>query len=185
MNNRTLLIVAALVVVAALYIGSVYNSLVAGNVGVDAQWAQVESQYQRRLDLVPNLVNSVQGIMAQEVEIFTAIAEARTRYAGAVGPEAQAQAANEFDSAFARLLVVMENYPELRSTETVVSLMSQLEGTENRIAVERMRYNELVRTYNVSVQTFPRAFIASMFGFGPRTMFEADLGAENAPEVSI
>lgn len=185
MKSPTLWIVLAVIVLSALYLGLTYNGLVATNEAVDAQWAQVESQYQRRLDLVPNLVNSVKGIMAQEEEIFTALADARTKYAGAVGPEERAQAANGFDSAFARLLVVMENYPQLRSVETVQSLMAELSGTENRIATERMRYNELVRDYNVSVKTFPRMLIASLFGFGPRTMFEADLSAEVAPEVNL
>ncbi len=185
MKSPTLWIAAGLVLLGGFYVGSVYNGLVASNEGVDTQWAQVESQYQRRLDLVPNLVNSVKGIMAQEQEVFNALAEARTRYGDAVGPESRAQAANEFDSAFARLLVIMENYPQLRSVETVQSLMAELAGTENRIAVERMRYNELVRAYNVSVKTFPRTFLASMFGFGPRTMYEADLGAEIAPEVQL
>lgn len=185
MKSPLLWTVIGLLLFIGLYFGLTYNGLVAANEGLDAQWAQVESQYQRRLDLIPNLVNSVKGIMAQEEEIFTALADARTKYAGAVGPEARAQAANGFDSAFARLLVVMENYPQLRSVETVQSLMAELAGTENRIATERMRYNELVRDYNVSVKTFPRMFVATMFGFGPRTMYEADLSAEVAPEVNL
>jgi len=159
--------------------------MVAMNEGVDAQWAQVESQYQRRLDLVPNLVNSVKGIMAQEQEVFTAIAEARTRYAGAATTDAKVAAATEFESAFARLLVVMENYPQLRSVESVNALMAELAGTENRISVERMRYNEAVRDYNVSVKTFPRTLVASWFGFVPRTMFEAEERAAEAPEVNL
>jgi LemA protein len=185
MKSPTLWIVVGLVVLAGLYLGSAYNGLVASNEGVDAQWAQVESQYQRRLDLVPNLVASVQGIMKQETTVFTALAEARTKYGGAGTAETKAQAANEYDSAFARLLVVMENYPQLRSVETVQSLMAELAGTENRIAVERMRYNELVRAYNVSVKTFPRAWVAGMFGFDVRTMYQADLGADVAPKVQL
>ncbi len=178
-------VVLGIVVIVALYIGGVYNGLVSSNEGVDAQWAQVESQYQRRLDLVPNLVNSVKGIMAQEDEIFTALAEARTKYGGAASSDEKAAAASEFEGALGRLLVVMENYPQLRSVEAVQSLMTELAGTENRISVERMRYNEHVRDYNVGVKTFPRSFLASMFGFGPRTMFEAAEGADTVPEVQL
>lgn len=185
MKSPILWIVVAIVVVVGLYLGSVYNGLVTMNEGVDAQWAQVESQYQRRLDLVPNLVNSVKGIMTQEQEVFTAIADARTKYAGAGGADARAAAANEFEGAFARLLVVMENYPQLRSVESVNALMAELAGTENRISVERMRYNEVVRDYNVSVKTFPRTLVASMFGFGPRTMFESEEGGDTAPVVDL
>lgn len=176
---------AAIVIVIGLYIGGVYNSLVKSNEGVTAQWAQVESQYQRRFDLVPNLVASVQGIMKQEKEVFTALADARTKYAGAQTPDAKAAAAGELETSLGRLLVVMENYPQLRSVETVTALMAELAGTENRISVERMRYNEMVRDYNVSVKTFPRSFLAGMFGFGPRTMFEAKAGTDTVPEVKL
>jgi LemA protein len=172
-------------VVAAFYIGGVYNGFVKGNEGVDAQWAQVESQYQRRFDLVPNLVASVQGILKQEQKVFADIAEARTRYSGAATPDAKAAAAGQFESALGRLLVVMENYPQLRSVEAVQSLMAELAGTENRISVERGRYNEIVRDFNVSVKTFPATFVARMFGFGERTMFEAVDGAEVAPQVEL
>ncbi len=178
-----ILIVLAVLVVA--YGGIKYNGLVKSSESISAQWAQVESQYQRRFDLIPNLVNSVKGIMTQEQEIFTAIADARSRYAGATTPDAQAAAAGEVESSLARLLVVMENYPQLRSVETVQSLMAELAGTENRIAVERMRYNELVRDYNVSVKTFPGSLIAGVFGFDPRTLFEAQTDADTAPEVNF
>ena len=177
--------VIALVVIIGAYMGSVYNGLVKSNEGVDAEWAQVESQYQRRFDLVPNLVASVQGIMKQEQTVFTALADARTKYSGAITPDSKAAAASDFEGAFGRLLAVMENYPQLRSVETVQSLMAELAGTENRISVERMRYNEMVRDYNVSVKTFPRSMLAGMFGFSVRTMFEASVGAENAPQVNL
>lgn len=182
---KSLLWIVAVVAVIGLYVGSVYNGLVRTNEGVTAQWAQVESQYQRRFDLVPNLVSSVQGTMKQEKEVFTALADARTKYAGATTPDAKAAAAGQLETSLGRLLVVMENYPQLRSVETVQSLMAELAGTENRISVERMRYNEMVRDYNVSVKTFPRSFIASMLGFGPRTMFEAKSGADVVPEVKL
>lgn len=178
-------IIIGIVVIIGLYLSSSYNSLVKQNEGVTAQWAQVESQYQRRLDLIPNLVASVQGAMKQETAVFTAIAEARTRYAGAGTPDAKAAAATQFESAFSRLLVVMENYPQLKSIDTVQSLMAEVSGTENRVAVERMRYNEMVRDYNVSVKTFPTSLLAGMFGFAPHTLFEAQVGAENAPKVQF
>jgi LemA protein len=172
-------------VLMGLYLGGKYNGFVSSNEAIDAQWAQVESQYQRRFDLIPNLVNSVKGIMNQEKAVFTAIADARTKYAGATTPETRAAAAAGLEGSLARLLVVMENYPQLRSVETVQSLMAELAGTENRISVERMRYNEVVRAYNVSVKSFPGAFIASLFGFAPRTMFEAAEGAAQAPTVNL
>src|SRR3989338_9085941 len=178
-------IIGIVVVLILGYGASKYNNLIRSNEAIDAQWAQVESQYQRRFDLIPNLVNSVKGIMAQEQEGFTAIADARTRYSGAATPEARASGASAVESALGRLLVIMENYPKLRSVETVQSLMAELAGTENRIAVERMRYNEEVRDYNVRVKTFPGSLIAGMFGFGERTMFEAVTGAEAAPTVSL
>lgn len=190
MNNSSrgmaaLWILIGVVVVLALYLGAQYNSFVRANESVDTQWAQVESQYQRRFDLIPNLVASVQGIMTQEQEVFGAIAEARTRYAGAGSSDERAAAAGQLEGALGRLLVVMENYPQLRSVETVQSLMAELAGTENRIAVERQRYNEQVRDFNVKVKTFPGTVIAGLFGFDARTMFEAAEGAEVAPRVEL
>ncbi len=144
--------------ILVIYGFSTYNSLITLNENADA-----ETQYQRRFDLIPNLVESVKGIMEQEKEVFTAIAEARTRYAGATTPDARAEAATQVESALARLLVIVENYPELRSAESVTTLMSQLEGTENRISTERTRFNEAVRNYNLKVMRVPSSIIASMF----------------------
>ena len=192
MNTETIkgwltwpVIIIIVLVLAVLYVGGKYNGFVRQNEAVTTQWAQVESQYQRRFDLIPNLVSSVQGAMKQEQAVFSAIAEARTRYAGATTPDQKAAAATQVESAFGRLLVVMENYPQLKSVDTVQSLMAELSGTENRVAVERMRYNETVRDYNVSVKTFPSSLIAGMFGFASRTMFEAASGAEVAPKVNL
>jgi LemA protein len=178
-------IIIAIIVLLAFYVGGKYNSFVRQNEAVTTQWAQVESQYQRRYDLIPNVVSSVQGAMKQETAVFTALAEARTRYAGAATPDQRAAAAGQVESSLARLLVVMENYPQLKSIDTVQSLIAELAGSENRVAVERMRYNETVQSYNVGVKTFPGALIASMFGFAPRTMFEAQSGAEVAPKVNL
>jgi LemA protein len=162
-----------------------YNSLVSKDQAVEAQWGQVETQYQRRFDLIPNLVNSVKGLMAQEQAIFNAIAEARTKYGAAATVNEKAEAASQVESALGRLLVVMENYPEIRSTEAVINLMDELAGTENRISVERRRYNELVQQYNTSIKTVPTNFIAGMFGFGPKAYFESVSGADAVPKVEL
>ncbi|MCX6820331.1 MAG: LemA family protein [Candidatus Adlerbacteria bacterium] len=178
-------IVGIIIVLVVLFGLSKYNTLIKGNVAVDTQWAQVESQYQRRFDLIPNLVNSVKGAMKQETAVFGAIAEARTQYAGAQTPETRAAAANQVEGSLARLLVVMENYPQLKSIDTVQSLIAELSGTENRVAVERMRYNDTVAAYNINVQTFPGSMVAKLFGFAPRTLFKADAAAATPPTVNF
>ncbi len=162
-----------------------YNGLVRTNAGVDNQWAQVEAQYQRRFDLIPNLVSSVKGILKQEQAVFGEIAEARTRYSGATTVSDKVAAANQVESALGRLLVITENYPQLKSSDTVQTLMAQLEGTENRISVERMRFNDNVTAMNVKVQGFPSSIIAKIFGFGPRELFKAAEGAATAPKVDL
>lgn len=164
---------------------SSYNSLVRMNEGVGTQWAQVETQYQRRFDLIPNLVASVSGVMKQETAIFTAIANARQGYAGARTANDKAVAAGQLDSALSRLLVITENYPVLKSNESVQTLMSQLEGTENRISVERMRYNDMVKDYNIKVKSFPGSLLAKMFGFEVKSPFEAVKAAATAPKVNL
>ncbi len=174
-----------LVIILSLVGVGIYNSFVTKSQAIDAQWAQVETQYQRRFDLIPNLVNSVKGIMAQEQTVFLQIAEARTRYAGSITPAERTEAANEVESALARLLVIMENYPQLRSIEAVVNLMDELAGTENRIAVERGRYNTAVRDYNIMVKTIPTNLIASLFGFSQRQYFESYEGADLVPSVDF
>ncbi len=181
----TLFVVLGVVVVLGGWMMSSYNSLVAMNEGVDTQWAQVETQYQRRFDLIPNLVASVQGSMKQEQAIFTAIANARQGYAGARTVDEKAQAAGQVESALGRLLVITENYPVLASNANVQSLMAQLEGTENRVSVERMRFNDVVKDYNVKVKSFPGNMLAKMFGFEVRKMFEAEVGADKAPKVEL
>lgn len=162
-----------------------YNRFVMMGQAVDGQWAQVETQYQRRFDLIPNLVNSTKGFMEQEQEVFGKIAEARTRYANAQTVNDKVVAATQVESALGRLLVIMENYPQLKSNETVRQLMDELAGTENRIAVERRRYNDQVRTYNTSVTLIPGKFFAMLFGFGPREYFQSVEGSEVAPKVEL
>ncbi len=187
MSKSKMIWIGAVVVIVLIlgYSWTTYNSLVTTNENVDNQWAQVETQYQRRLDLIPNLVNSVKGIMSQEQTVFGAIADARTRYAGAITVNDKAIAASQVESAFGRLLAVMENYPELKSAENVQTLMAQLEGTENRVSVERKRFNDMVRDFNLMTKRFPSSVIASMFGFSEKAYFESAPGAENAPAVEF
>ena len=173
------------VVLIALYAFSTYNSLITLNVSADTQWKQVETQYQRRFDLIPNLVETVKGIAKQEQKVFGDIAEARTRYSGAVSTDDKAKSASQMESALGRLLVIAENYPELKSSDSFQTLMSQLEGAENRVSVERGRFNEVVRNYNLKVMRVPSSVIASIFGFDDRAYFNAEAGAEKAPEVKF
>ena len=182
MLKKILIAVVVIVVVYGLFS---YNSFVGKNESVDNQWAQVESQYQRRFDLIPNLVNSVKGAMGQEKAVFDSIAEARTRYAGAKTVDEKAAAAGQVETSLARLLAVMENYPTLKSIDAVQNLMVELAGTENRISVERKRFNDSVRVLNVAVKRFPSNLIAKIFSFGERAYFEAVEGSENAPKVEF
>jgi LemA protein len=184
MKRSTLIILAVLAVLVLAGVG-MYNRLVTANQAIDGQWAQVETQYQRRFDLIPNLVESVKGIFEQEKTVFTALADARTRYGGAATVDEKAAAAGQVESALSRLLVIMENYPQLRSAENVTALMDELAGTENRVAVERGRFNEKVRDFNTMVLRFPTNLFARMFGFEQRNYFEAAAGAETAPKVEF
>ncbi len=183
--NKTLLVILVIVIIVGGYVWSFYNGLVGLSQKVDGQWAQVENQFQRRFDLIPNLVSSVQGAMKQEQKIFKDLADARTKYAGAKDTNAKAAAAGEVEGAFARLLVVMENYPQLKSMEAVQQLMAQLEGTENRIAVERGRFNDSVRDYNTRIIQAPGNILARMFSFSVKTYFKAAEGSNIAPKVQL
>ncbi|AOT71295.1 LemA family protein [Geosporobacter ferrireducens] len=182
---KVIIVIAVILLVLGGLYGSTYNTLVTRSEQVDAQWAIVESSLQRRFDLIPNLVESVKGAMAQEQEVFGRIADARARMAGAGTVDERVAASNELESALGRLLVVMENYPQLQSIGTVNRLMDELAGTENRINVERNRYNEAVRTYNLAIKTFPRNLFAGMMGFETRHYFEAAEGAQEAPRVNF
>lgn len=187
MKKGTIIIIVVLVVIGGLIFsvfGS-YNRLVSLDESVNTQWANVESKLQRRYDLIPNLVESVKGAMAQEQEVFTAIADARARLAGAGDVSERVEASNQLEGALSRLLVVVENYPELRSNQNVTALMDELAGTENRISTERDRYNGVVREYNEATRRFPTNILAGMFGFEQRPYFEATQGAEVAPQVNF
>ena len=183
--KKTLIAIGVVILLLVFYGWTSYNGLVNLKETATAQWQQVETQYQRRLDLIPNLVESVKGIMKQEQAVFTALADARAHYAGATTVNDQAQAASEVESSLGRLLAVVENYPTLASAQNVQDLMTQLEGTENRVAVERQRYNIDVQAYEVAIKTFPRSVFASMFGFTDMQYFQAQAGAENAPQVKF
>lgn len=173
-------------VLILLLIGiSYYNSFVSQTNQTEAQWQQVEVQYQRRVDLIPNLVESVKGIMKQEQKIFGDVTSARAKYTGATSTESKVRAAGELEGTLSRLFAIFENYPQLKSDQTVLKLQDEIAGTENRVAVERRRYNELVQNYNISVTTLPGKLFASIFGFGPKTYFEAAPGSENAPKVEF
>jgi LemA protein len=171
-------------VLGSFFIGS-YNNFVTLEQKIDGQWAQVETQYQRRFDLIPNLVNSVKAVLEQEQKVFGDIAEARTRYSGASNTDEKAAAATELEGALSRLLVIVENYPQLKSNETVQRLMDELAGTENRIAVERQRYNTVVQDYNTQVSRFPGNVLGGMFGFQKKTYFESKEAAAEPPTVDL
>ena len=191
-----LAVVAVVAVVGILAVGQ-YNGLVGAEQHVEEAWAQVENVYERRAALIPNLVATVKGSAAFEQETLTAVVEARSRV-GQLSTQASEQILNDparfaefqkaqdgLSSALSRLLVVVERYPELQSTAAFRELMTQLEGTENRIAVARGRFNEVAQDYNTAIRVFPASLIASMSGFGPKAMFQADEGASRAPKVEF
>ncbi|OGG06030.1 LemA family protein [Candidatus Gottesmanbacteria bacterium RIFCSPHIGHO2_02_FULL_40_24] len=183
--NKIWIGIAGVFLLIAVSLFGTYNNLVGKSTVIDGQWAQVETQYQRRFDLIPNLVNSTKGFLEQEKEIFETIAQARTQYAGARTVDRKVETAGELDSALSRLLFIIENYPNLKSNETVAGLMDELSGTENRISVERRRFNELVQEYNITVKRVPTNIIAKMFNFSLRPYFEAGTGAETPPKVEL
>jgi LemA protein len=182
-GSRVMMMVIVLAAVASS--GCSYNRFVTQEEAIKTQWAQVENQLQRRNDLIPNLVETTKGIAQQEKDVFGQIAESRAKLAGAQTPDQTIQAANEQSAALARLLVIVENYPQLRSNEQFARLMDELAGTENRIAVERMRYNERVQEYNVSRRSFPSNITASIFGFKEYPVFNAPPEAERVPRVDF
>lgn len=192
-----LIAIVAAVLVFGLYLMSVYNGLVGSEQAVEAQWAQVQNVYQRRADLIPNLVASVKGAANFEQTTLTQVIEARSRV-GQMTPQATAEILNDpakfaqyqkaqdsLSSALSRLMVVVEQYPQLKAVQAFQDLMVQLEGTENRIAVERRSFNEVAQDYNTRIRRFPAALFAPMMGFKPRPYFQATAGAETAPKVDF
>jgi LemA protein len=165
--------------------GCSYNRLVGQDEAVKAQWAQVENQLQRRNDLIPNLVETVKGYASHEATVFADIAEARSRLLAAQSPADTMQAANQQTSALGRLLAIAENYPQLKANEQFNRMMDELSGTENRIAVERMRYNERVQEYNTFRRQFPSNLTAMVFGFQEHPLFDAPTEAQQVPSVQF
>ncbi len=197
---KTFLIIVAviLVIIFSVYrfFAGNYNQMVSLDETVKGQWGQVENVYQRRLDLIPNLVATVKGYASHEESVLQQVTEARSRAGGVMNisdevlndPEAFSrfqEAQSELGGALQRLLMITENYPDLKANTNFLALQDQLEGTENRIAVERKRYNDVVKTYNVFIKQFPRVFIANMYGFSEKAYFSADAGAQNAPTVEF
>lgn len=191
-----IVLVAIVAMAAGIYgwVKGTYNGLVERSQGVSAQWANVENQYQRRADLIPNLVATVKGYAAHEQATLEGVTDARARATQVridfddLNEETlakYAQVQGELSSALGRLMAVSEAYPDLKANRNFTDLQTQLEGTENRIATERRRYNDAVQAYNVYVQQFPRNLIAGMFGFTPKTFFAAEAGAERAPKVEF
>ena len=190
-----LLVVLVVALIGVVYVTGIYNSLIGLDQKVQAQWGQVENTYQRRADLIPNLVETVKGAAAFEQDTFTAVTEARAKVgqvqvnAGQLTPEALTQfqqAQDGLSSALSRLLVVVEKYPELKATEAFKELQAQLESTENRITVERMRFNETAQAFNTKRNRFPAAIIAGFFSkFAEKSYFKAQAGAETAPKVKF
>lgn len=182
-------IVVGVIILAVILFASgtdSYNKLVSLKQGVDAKWAEVENQYQRRADLIPNLVETVKGFTKEESTVFGDIANARAGLLNAHGPEAKIAANGTLDSAFGRLLALTENYPQLKSNEQFLRLQDELSGTENRISVSRRRYNQTLQDYNTFVRMFPNSIWAGMLGFHENSAyFEASAGAKTAPSVKF
>ena len=191
----TLGIIIGVIVLFFAFFGGTYNQLVTAEEGVNEAWAQVENVYQRRIDLVPNLVATVKGYASHERETLQGVVEARSKISKMNissdvinDPNKLAQfqkAQGALSSALSRLLVVVERYPDLKASQNFLALQTQLEGTENRIAVERRRFNQAARDFNTKIRVFPKNFIAGMFGFSKKTYFAAVEGAETAPKVSF
>ena len=192
--KKSTIILIAVIAIATIWGVSAYNGLVKMDESVNTAWSNVENQYQRRADLIPNLVNTVKGYAAHEKETLEAVMAARSKAtqmtvdADNLTPEKLQEyqkAQGEIGAALGRLLAITENYPDLKANQNFMELQAQLEGTENRISVERRNFNEVARTYNTSIRTFPKNILAGMFGFDKRPYFEAEEGANKAPEVKF
>jgi LemA protein len=194
-KNLIWIVLLGLVILLGVWIFGTYNSLVSKEGGVNGAWAQVENQYQRRFDLIPNLFETTKGLAEQEKAVFQGIADARSKVgqiqltADALNDEKALanfeKAQSELGSALSRLLVVSENYPNLKSDQGFLNLSNQLEGTENRISTERMRFNEAVTTYNISIKKIPTNIIASIFGFEAKALFKSTEGSDLPPKIDF
>jgi LemA protein len=180
--------VIVVLIAVAIFFGvlvNIRNNMTAKNVKVDQEWSQVQNVYQRRLDLVPNLAEAAKAYLKLEKDIFKSIADARAGIAAAKTPSELDNATKEVNSFIRDFRVVVEDTPELKASETIRDLMNQLEGTENRITVERQRFNEAVGDYNTYIKMWPQSIIASRYGFTPREFFQAESGAEKAPDINL
>ena len=179
-------IVVVVVLLAIFFsIKGTYNRLVSLDEGIKGAWAQVENQLQRRYDLIPNYVETVKGYAAHEKEVLMGVTKARSQVGAATDVKDKIAANNELTSALARLLVVVERYPDLKANQNFIRLQDELAGTENRIAVERRRYNEAVKTYNITIRSFPTNILAGMFGFSQAEFFQVPEAAKEAPKVKF
>lgn len=183
--NKSVWIILAVVAVLVGAMVSSYNNLVTMNENVNGKWSQIENQLQRRADLIPNLVNTVKGYATHEQQAIQAVADARAKLSGAQGPVAKAEANGELNNALSRLLVIAENYPNLKADKNFRALMDELSGTENRLAVARKEYNESVQGYNTTIRSLPASLYSGAFGFGPKEYFKADEGAKQVPQVKF
>jgi len=195
MNKKTLIILG-IILIAVIYGVKMYNGMVQREETVKEKWSQVENVYQRRFDLIPNLVNTVKGYATHEKETFLEVTEARAKAGGTFKMSDKVlndpaafqkfqQAQSSLGSALQRLMVVVEKYPDLKANQNFLALQDQLEGTENRIAVERKRFNEVARNYNVYIKKFPKVMFARMFGFTEKMYFKSNEGAETVPKVEF
>lgn len=187
-GTKVLIGIGVVVVLVVFWFFGTQNSLVSLKEDVEMQQSQIETTLQRRSDLIPNLVATVKGYATHEEKVFTEIADARSKLAGSIESgdmESIIEANNALDSALGRLLAISENYPDLKASEQFIALQDELAGTENRIAVARQYYNEKVRTYNTTVQSFPTSIVAGMTGYYPMQYFEADESSKEVPEVNF
>ena len=184
-SSIILIVIIAIIVVLAIMLISSYNGIVSKSEEVDNKFSTIDTQLQRRADLIPNLVNTVKGYASQEQEIINSVTDARAKLAGASSVAEKSEANQELSSALNRLMVVVENYPDLKSSQNFMQLADELAGTENRIATARRDYNEAVKDYNLKVKRFPGSIMAGMFGFGEREYFEANEGSREVPNVSF
>ena len=178
-------VILVLALITAGWLRTTYNNMVVMQEQVNSSWAQVQTVLQRRFDLIPNLVETVKGYASHEEGVLTAVTEARAKVGGAATPSDRMKAEGDLSNALSRLMVVVEAYPNLKANQNFMALQDQLEGTENRIAVERQRYNDTVRTYNQYIRQFPQNLISGMFGFERKTFFEAPGAAQEAPKVQF
>ncbi len=187
--GKTLLVVvgvaAFIVVIFVLWFVGTYNSLVSADQDVNAAWSQVENQYQRRADLLPNLVETVKGYAKHESTVFEEVTKARSQWAGAKTQDEKVRAAGEVDSVLSKLMVVVEAYPDLKASASYTTLQAQIEGTENRVSTERKRYTDAANVYNIKIKRIPTSIVADIYGYKAKPLFEANKGTDQAPKLNF